>query len=206
MKEQILTALKQKYANLGLSDQVLNSVSEMLANSVKEDSEIEGAISGVEGILKAFQSDTDKIRTATAKKSQKKEDPEPTPKNNPEPTGGDDVPEWAKALTANISTLSAEVKALKGEKLTAQRKGVFNELIKDLPDSLKKAYSYTNLTDMSDDDFTAFTDDVKKNVEAITKEIGIKGGIFKTPVSGKKENPASKSDSEIKAIVDKIKI
>ena len=98
------------------------------------------------------------------------------------------------------------MKALKGEKLAAQRKGVFDELIKDLPDSLKKAYSYTNLTDMSDDDFTAFTDDVKKNVEAITKEIGIKGGIFKTPVSGKKENPASKSDSEIKAIVDKIKI
>ena len=74
MKEQILTALKTKYANLGLSDQVLNSVSELLATSVTEESAIEGAVSGVESLLKAVQGDNDRIRTAAAKKNQPKKD------------------------------------------------------------------------------------------------------------------------------------
>ena len=209
MKEQILSALKQKYANLGLSDQVLSSVSEMLANSVTEESAIEGAISGVEPLLKAVQGDNDRIRTAVAKKRQQKEE-EPTPppqgaEQKPEPQQNEQPPEWAKALISTVSTLTNEINAIKGEKISNSRKGVLDELIKDLPDSLKKAYSRTNFADLSDEDFTALTSDIKKEVEEVNKQIGLKGGIFKTPLAGAKKNPTEKSDKEINEVVDKIK-
>lgn len=209
MKEQILSALKQKYANLGLSDQVLSSVSEMLANSVTEESAIEGAISGVEPLLKAVQGDNDRIRTAVAKKRQQKEE-EPTPppqgaEQKPEPQHNEQPPEWAKALISTVSTLTNEINAIKGEKISNSRKGVLDELIKDLPDSLKKAYSRTNFADLSDEDFTALTSDIKKEVEEVNKQIGLKGGIFKTPLAGAKKNPTEKSEKEINEVVDKIK-
>jgi hypothetical protein len=209
MKEQILTALKQKYANLGLSDQVLSSVSEMLANSVTEESAIEGAISGVEPLLKAVQGDNDRIRTAAAKKQQsKKEESTSQPQGaeqRPEPQQNEQPPEWAKALISTVSTLTNEINAIKGEKISNSRKGVLDELIKDLPDSLKKAYSRTNFADLSDEDFTTLTSDIKKEVEEVNKQIGIKGGIFKTPLAGAKKNPTEKSDKEINEVVDKIK-
>lgn len=209
MKEQILSALKQKYANLGLSDQVLSSVSEMLANSVTEESAIEGAISGVESLLKAVQGDNDRIRTAAAKKQQpKKEEPTPQPQGaeqKPEPQQNEQPPEWAKALISTVSTLTNEINAIKGEKISNSRKGVLDELIKDLPDSLKKAYSRINFADLSDEDFTALTSDIKKEVEEVNKQIGLKGGIFKTPLAGAKKNPTEKSEKEINEVVDKIK-
>ena len=210
MKEQILTALKTKYANLGLSDQVLNSVSELLATSVTEESAIEGAVSGVESLLKAVQGDNDRIRTAAAKKQQlKKEEPTPQPQGaeqKPEPQQKQEQPpEWAASLISTVSTLAKEINSIKGEKITNTRKGVLDELIKDLPDSLKKAYSRTNFADLSDEDFTTLTSDIKKEVEEVNKQIGIKGGIFKTPLAGAKKNPTEKSDKEINEVVDKIK-
>lgn len=211
MKEQILTALKTKYANLGLSDQVLNSVSELLATSVTEESAIEGAVSGVESLLKAVQGDNDRIRTAAAKKNQPKKDeliPPQGAEQKPEPQQNEQPPEWAAALISTVSTLTKEINSIKGEKITNTRKGVLDELIKDLPESLKKAYSRTNFADLSDEDFTALTSDIKKEVEEVNKQIGLKGGIFKTPLAGanQKQKPTEKSDKEIESIVDKIKI
>ena len=222
MKNKVLDALKQKFSNLGMSDQILSSVAEMVVNSIQEESEIEGAITKYEPLLKVMQSESDKLRTAAAMKkkqeqNQKQEQPEDHhgAGNPPEPNKNqniednpDQMPEWAKGLMSAVSTLTNEVQSIKGEKISTQRKSVIDNIIKDLPQSLKSAYLRTDYAKLSDEDFNALTADITKEMEDINKEIGIKGGLFKTPFGGTKQQrqEQGKSDKEIDSIVEKIKI
>src|SRR5574344_45185 len=63
MKKKILEALKNKYKNLGFSEKAFDGVAAYIEPSVKEDTDIETAIAGVEVLLKAFQGEVDKLRT-----------------------------------------------------------------------------------------------------------------------------------------------
>lgn len=63
MKEKIFDALKAKYANLGFGSKALDGVAEYLVKTVEKEDDIENAISGVEPLLKSFQSDIDRVRT-----------------------------------------------------------------------------------------------------------------------------------------------
>lgn len=62
MKEKILVALKTKYKTFGFGDKAFDGVADYLFKTVTEESQIETAISGVEGLLKAFQGDIDTVR------------------------------------------------------------------------------------------------------------------------------------------------
>lgn len=66
MKEKITSALKTKYSNLGFGDKAFDGVADYLSKTVTEETQIETAIGGVESLLKAFQSDTDRVRTENA--------------------------------------------------------------------------------------------------------------------------------------------
>lgn len=62
MKTKILVALKTKYKTFGFSDKAFDGVADYLSKTVTEDSQVETAIGGVEGLLKAFQGDVDFVR------------------------------------------------------------------------------------------------------------------------------------------------
>lgn len=62
MKEKITAALKTKFAHMGFGDKAFDGVADYLSKTVTEESQIETAINGVEGLLKAFQGDIDKVR------------------------------------------------------------------------------------------------------------------------------------------------
>ena len=62
MKGKILVALKTKYKTFGFGDKAFDGVADYLSKTVTEESQIETAISGVEGLLKAFQGDIDTVR------------------------------------------------------------------------------------------------------------------------------------------------
>lgn len=202
MKDKIFSAAKTRFAALGLDDDILMPFSELLANSIKEESEIEGALAGAEPMMKSWQKAADKIRESAAKTKNKKQtenNPQPptpptTPPKNEDENESEIIPAWAQ-------TLIAEVKSLKSEKVTSQRKEVFDKLIENLPEAVRQSYSFINYSDMSDDDFTNLTSSVKENVEKVTKEIGVKGGLFKTPMDSKKTNDNARSDKEVKSIV-----
>ena len=53
MKEKILVALKTKYKTFGFGDKAFDGVADYLSKTVAEESQIETAISGGEG-LKSF--------------------------------------------------------------------------------------------------------------------------------------------------------
>lgn len=125
MKGKILVALKTKYKTFGFGDKAFDGVADYLSKTVTEESQIETAISGVEGLLKAFQGDIDTVRNEKSglqkqldELKTKIENPNPNPK--PEEKK-DDVPAWAQALIDSNNSLLAEVSTLKQEKLQATR-------------------------------------------------------------------------------------
>lgn len=94
MKQKILAALKNKYANLGFGQKALDGVADYLEKTVTEESQIETAISGVEPLLKVFQAEADRSRTELnalkveneeLKKKATQTDPKDDPKDDPKP-------------------------------------------------------------------------------------------------------------------------
>lgn len=127
MKEKILVALKTKYKTFGFGDKAYDGVADYLSKTVAEESQIETAISGVEGLLKAFQGDIDTVRNEKSglqkqldELKTKIENPNPNPNPDPEDKK-DDVPAWAQALIDSNKNLSTELSALKQEKIQATR-------------------------------------------------------------------------------------
>lgn len=125
MKGKILVALKTKYKTFGFGDKAFDGVADYLSKTVTEESQIETAISGVEGLLKAFQGDIDTVRNEKSG-LQKQLDELKTKIENPNPNQKpeekkDDVPAWAQALIDSNKSLLTEVSTLKQEKLQATR-------------------------------------------------------------------------------------
>jgi septal ring factor EnvC (AmiA/AmiB activator) len=125
MKGKILVALKTKYKTFGFGDKAFDGVADYLSKTVTEESQIETAISGVEGLLKAFQGDIDTVRNEKSG-LQKQLDELKTKIENPNPNlkpkeKKDDVPAWAQALIDSNKSLLTEVSTLKQEKLQATR-------------------------------------------------------------------------------------
>lgn len=89
LKEKIKVALKQKYTDTGLGDDVMDGVAEILSHNVKEEDAIDTAVSGCEGLLKVVQGALDKERQARSEaekkvkaiketNSEQKDEPKPT--------------------------------------------------------------------------------------------------------------------------------
>lgn len=83
MKDKILTALKNRFKNLGFGDKAFDGVADYLSQTVTDENSIETAIGGVEPLLKSFQGDIDKrVSDAVAKTKaelEKKTSPPSTP-------------------------------------------------------------------------------------------------------------------------------
>lgn len=212
MKTKILEALKNKYKNLGFGEKAFDGVASFLSTSVKEEKDIETAISGVEVLLKGFQSDTDKTRSEKAAAEKKLAEIEAKMKEleggttNSSGTGSepieskDQTPAWGKKLFENMESLTKELTTLKSEKTVSTRTAQLNAIIKDLPESLKKPYSRMSIKDLSDEDFTKLTTEVSTEVKGIIEDSVAKGAVFGTPSTtgansiGKKE--ATKEETE----------
>lgn len=178
MEQKILNALKNKYANLGLGDKILGGFAKKLAKTVKEETEIETAVIGVEDELKMWQSINDTHRTEVADLKKLIEaakgktttdeggagDEGKTGKSNDE--GKTSMPQWAKEILS-------EVKTLRGEKVAQTRKGILAEKIKTAPEAIKSKIlkDFTKMNFENDDDFNAFITETETDVAAITQAL-----------------------------------
>ena len=147
MKEKILAALKQKYANLGLSDEVLVAVASANESYITDEN-LDSFVAGAEGMLKQYQSIADRARTErdTAKRE-------------------------AEELKTKVTELEAKVKKTddgndgggKGLDLDALKAAVAEATkpLQDKIDSLEHANSLKNAVNAAHDAFFA-NDYVKK--------------------------------------------
>lgn len=219
MKKIILEKLKAKFE--GVSDSILDRIAEKLAKTVKNEEEATTAVEGVT-LQQLFDSygdsrATEAQRTAVSNYEKKyglKDGAKVTSGSAPDSLedetgneGDKDTPAWAKAIINSVKTLSNDVAAMKGEKVTASRRQQIDEIIKDLPDHLRKPYSYINLTSLSDEEFESLKDGIKGDVANVEKEDRQNNAVFgKPPGKSTSTNMKEASDKEVDAVVDMMNI
>jgi hypothetical protein len=92
MKEKIVSALKTKYKTFGFSDKAFDGVADYLSKTITEEKDIETAIGGVENLLKAFQGESDRLRTENAELKKKAAEKETKPAVTDEGKSEEDKP------------------------------------------------------------------------------------------------------------------
>ena len=102
---------------------------------------------------------------------EKQEPPKPTP-----PTGGEDVPAWAKELIESNKKAYEEINRLKAERTTETRQAQLSKLTEKLPEPIRKAYGRISVDNMTDEDFTALLNDVNGETEAISQTLNTPRG------------------------------
>lgn len=151
MKEKILVALKTKYKTFGFGDKAFDGVADYLSKTVTEESQIETAISGVEGLLKAFQGDIDTVRNEKSG-LQKQLDELKTKIENPKPEDktGDLTKIIAETVSAAVKPLSDKLTQLETEKLQATRQEQILAKAKEygIPESQAKRYAIPDDADL----------------------------------------------------------
>ena len=178
MEEQLLSALKTKYKNLGFGDKALAGVAAFLASTVADENGIEPAVTGAEILLKAFQSDIDRRITSELKaKAEQQTKPEAEPKAEKQTEKkGDEVPAWAKGILdrldafekkENRTTLTGKAKA----KLAA--KNIPETFLRGRSLDIENESDIDNLVAAVEADYTAFRQDLVNQ-----------GVIISTPTDG----------------------
>ena len=119
--------IRDRYKTFGFGDKAFDGVADYLSKTVTEESQIETAISGVEGLLKAFQGDIDTVRNEKSglqkqldELKTKIENPNPNPDPKPEDKA-DMATIIANAVSAAVKPLSDELAQFKAEKSQATR-------------------------------------------------------------------------------------
>lgn len=141
MKEKILSALKTKYSNLGFGQKAFDGVATYLGKTVTDETQLETVIAEVEPLLKAFQSDIDKMRTEKSTLQSQVEELKKRQTANGGEQGkktetDDDEPAWFKAYKQQqeerYNTIKTESDTLKAEKAKTERAHLITAKAKEL--------------------------------------------------------------------------
>nr|DAR32343.1 MAG TPA: hypothetical protein [Caudoviricetes sp.] len=212
--EKILQALKTKYAHLGLEENILKAIATRLVNAVKEESEIENAVKGVEDEVKLLQSVADKGRTSLTKaeEARKKLEKEleearaksnPNPQNPPTPSTDpkpDEMPEWAKRLEEAVNKQNETIAAFQEEKQQQSDKERFLNQLKTQGVSETFYKRHLERTFKDDEEMNAFVCELKADEQAFLQTQANTGLYYhsKPIVGGRlKENEPSKEIQEL---------
>lgn len=178
MFEKILTELKTKYKNFGLSDTILKAKAKQIEKAVKEESEIEEAVAGVEDDLAIFQSLADQNRTLAKKVEElagkKTDEPNPPIPPNPEPpkpTGGLD-----ESVLALLKEMKEELTSFKAKE-TAQTNA---QKLQSKLEELKVSKSYLDLLPQSPTEMNFQTDE---EIELFATGLKSKSDVYEQSIS-----------------------
>lgn len=138
MRKEILNQLKTRFYKYGLRDSVLEKIAAWLEPSVKEEKDIETAVSGVEPVLSLFQSGEDAHKQEKLSLEQRiKELEKQVPKKHEGKEGEDDDKPLTKQDILNIVT-----EAMKPVKESLDTRAAEDKAAKRRADILAKAKEY----------------------------------------------------------------
>lgn len=210
MKEKILVALKTKYKTFGFGDKAFDGVADYLSKTVTEESQIETAISGVEGLLKAFQGDIDTVRNEKSglqkqldELKNKIENPNPNPSPNPTPEQHPDMAKIiADAVSAAVKPLSDKLTQFETEKQQATRQEQVLAKAKEygIPEILAKRYSIPE-----DADLDTYFKDAKQELANVGFQGVIPPDSAEAKIEKEAESIAKMIDEGTKTIVEQNK-
>lgn len=133
MKAKILEALKTKYSSFGLSAKAFDGVAEMISKTITEESQIDAAIDSVEPFVKAYQSDVDKERSASAKLKKELEGAkaQPEPKKETQAVEEPEIPAYMAKLLERLDNQDRLLQQMAGEKVHASKLEQINSALKE---------------------------------------------------------------------------
>ena len=178
MKEKIFQQLKQKYSNLGLTEEVLRSVAESLeATGIVNDDNLDTVVAGQGVMLKSYQSSIDKVRTEGANWKKELDELKGNgggQKRNPDK---DEEPEWFKKYREEqeekISALTTANEQAKAEKARAERNNLILATAKKLGISRERIdEGFAIADDLDEAGIETYLAKVKKNEVAKGLEEG----------------------------------
>ena len=207
MFEQILKGLKTKYKDLGLSENVLKATAEFLSGAVKEESEIESAVAGVEGILKVQQSIADQNRTYKSKieELEKSKPAEPAPKEpkKEEPEPSEEMPEWAKKLMEGFTAVTQKVEGFEKDKQNLSNEQKLISKLKELGvnENFYKL-QIAGRTFQNDEEIETFANSVKEAEAGFLQQLNdAKLGDVNPPSFGGKNIKAEEISPDVQAYI-----
>lgn len=211
MFEKILSELKTKYKNLGLSETILKVMAETLAKTVETEEQITDAVAGVEGQMKIYQSFADQNRTlqteiTNLKKSSegKKEEKSENKEGEEKKESGDTEPAWAKALREQMEKQNELITGIQQKEIAQTNAQKLQSKLDELKVSKSiQALIPSNLTFENDEAIEAYANEMKVKSDAIAQEFGnaALGGMTKPTLFSAtvKEGEVS---PEVQAIID----
>ena len=112
------------------------------------------------------------------------------------------------ALEQKLDAVNTEIAAMKKGKITEGRKAQLEGLLKGLTEAERRPYSRIAVDDMSDDDFTAFLNEVKADAQTIADEKAAAGASFLPPLGGEQRNgqKVEVSDADVHEFVSKVNL
>lgn len=172
MKEKIYNQLKQEYARLGLSDELLQSVAASLeATGLVTDENLATVVKGQENMLKSYQSNFDKLRTEGA--GYKKELEELKARGGGQGGGQqqqpkNEMPEWFTKYKdeqdKKLNALIEENTKFKAEKAKGERNALILAKAKELKISKSRIEEgFAIPDDMDEAGIATYLSRVKKN-------------------------------------------
>lgn len=193
-KQSILALLKTKYANLGLSEETLSKMADMIVarlEAIEGDAtaeQVQTEVDGVEPFAKLMQSEADRARKTKAKedkdKANKGKDGDSTEKGKgeggadsgnddptPEPDSG--APDWFKAYAKQsneqIKALTDQLSAIQAKETTGTRKQKFEAILDGLPDAVKTSQlkDFGRITFKDDEDFENWMTEKNTDLEGL---------------------------------------
>ena len=203
MFEKILSELKTKYKNLGLSETILKAKAKQIEKAVKTEEEITDAVAAVEEDLAIIQSITDQNRTL-AKKVEDLEKKGAGNSEPPTPPTGDQEPAWAKALREQMEKQNELITGIQQKEIAQTNAQKLQSKLDELKVSKSiQALIPSNLTFENDEAIEAYASEMKVKSDAIAQEFGnaALGGMTKPTLFGAtvKEGEVS---PEVKARID----
>ncbi len=196
MEKQIIKeALSNKYKNLGFDDKAFEGVADFAQTYIKEEADLATFINGAEGMLKGFQSSTDKLRTEKAQLEREKNELAEKVKTLETTTETqttsetDETPAWAKVLIDANTKLQDEITLIKqGESTKSILEQAKASFFTDELDPERKSFAEIAFRERTTN-ITAETklEDVLTNVKTYYNELcsGDSGkGYIPKPASG----------------------
>ncbi|AQX84040.1 hypothetical protein ELBR111191_14505 [Elizabethkingia bruuniana] len=170
MFDKILSGLKTKYKDLGLSETILKVTAESLAKTVEKEEDIETAVAGFEGQMKIYQSFADQNRTLQteitnlkkAGNSEEKKEEEKKEGEEKKETGGEEVPAWAKAIIDSNKAILEKQNQLDAEKVNKTNAEKLVSKLKELGVNESFYSLHLGKTFEKDDEIDSFATTVKE--------------------------------------------
>lgn len=134
MKEKLLSGLKTKYSNLGLSEKSLEQVATLLS-ATANDENLSNVIDGAEGYLKAIQGEADKARSEKAAIQKQLDELKASgaaPKTEPQPKEDDFEAKLNAYFESKVKPLQEKLSSFEAKDTAAQRNSLIERLSKEV--------------------------------------------------------------------------